>query len=140
MSRGSPDGDLDKRAHRVVGAEELPGPEGRGHGPGDGRGAPLVGAGRRARVCRSDGSPLDPTAVSKRFVRLVADSGLPRIRLHDLRHTHATLALQAGVNPKIVSERLGHATVAFTLDVYSHALQHLQQEAADRVAALVFGA
>jgi integrase len=99
-----------------------------------------VGPGDGLVFCRGDGSPLDPTAVSKRFVRLVADSGLPRIRLHDLRHTHATLALQAGVNPKIVSERLGHATVAFTLDVYSHALQHLQQEAADKAAALVFGA
>lgn len=99
-----------------------------------------LGPGEGLVFCRSDGSPLDPTSVSKRFVCLVAGSGLPRIRLHDLRHTHATLALEAGVNPKIVSERLGHATVAFTLDVYSHALQHLQREAADRVAALVFGA
>jgi integrase len=67
------------------------------------------------------------------------DSGLPRIRLHDLRHTHATLALEAGVNPKIVSERLGHSTVAFTLDVYSHALQHMQEEAAEKIGGLVFG-
>ncbi|MGH2728970.1 MAG: tyrosine-type recombinase/integrase [Actinomycetota bacterium] len=84
-----------------------------------------------------DGGPLNPCWVSKRFAALVRASGLPRIRLHDLRHTHATLALRAGVHPKIVSERLGHSTVAFTLDVYSHTVAHLQKEAAARVAALV---
>nr|MBA2600966.1 site-specific integrase [Actinomycetota bacterium] len=84
-----------------------------------------------------DGSPLNPGAVSKRFSKLVRASGLPLIRLHDLRHTHATIALQAGVHPKIVSERLGHSTVAFTLDVYSHMLPHMQAEAAAAVAALV---
>jgi integrase len=88
---------------------------------------------------RPDGSPLRPSMVTHRFGRLVADSGLPRIRLHDLRHTHATLALEAGVHPKIVSERLGHATIAFTLDVYSHALHHMQRDAADRLGQLVFG-
>jgi integrase len=87
----------------------------------------------------TDGSRPHPTRVSKRFARLVVDSGLPRIRLHDLRHTHATLALEAGVNPKIISERLGHSTVAFTLDVYSHALQHMQEEAAEKIGGLVFG-
>jgi integrase len=63
---------------------------------------------------------------------------MPPIRLHDLRHTHATLALRAGVHPKVVSERLGHATVTITLDLYSHAVETLQQEAAARVSALVF--
>jgi transcriptional regulator with XRE-family HTH domain len=61
------------------------------------------------------------------------------IRLHDLRHTHATLALQAGVHPKVISERLGHATVAITLDIYSHAIPALQQDAAVIVADLVTG-
>lgn len=89
---------------------------------------------------RSDGQPLRPSVVTRRFARLVADSGLPKIRLHDLRHTHATLALQAGVHPKIVSERLGHSTIAFTLDVYSHALHHMQREAADKLGELLFGA
>jgi integrase len=88
---------------------------------------------------RADGSPLRPSVVTRRFGRLVAGSGLPRIRLHDLRHTHATLALQAGIHPKIVSERLGHATIAFTLDVYSHALHHMQKEAADKLGRLLFG-
>lgn len=85
-----------------------------------------------------DGSPLHPGGVSTRFRQLVAASGLPKIRLHDLRHTYATLALQAGIHPKIVSERLGHSTIALTLDVYSHALPTMQQEAADRVASLIF--
>jgi integrase len=64
-------------------------------------------------------------------------AGLPTIRLHDLRHTHATLALQAGVHPKVVSERLGHAKITITLDVYSHAIPALQEDAAATVAALI---
>ena len=63
---------------------------------------------------------------------------LPTIRLHDLRHTHATLALQAGVHPKVVSERLGHATVSITMDTYSHAIPAMQEEAAALIAGLVF--
>jgi integrase len=69
----------------------------------------------------------------------VKDAGLPRIRFHDLRHTHATHALQEGVHPKVVSERLGHASVGIALDTYSHAISALQEEAATKVAALVFG-
>jgi integrase len=83
--------------------------------------------------------PLDPTRVTKRFLSLVKENGLPPIRLHDLRHTHATLALQAGIHPKIVSERLGHSTVSLTLDVYSHAIPHMQKDAAAKIAGLVFG-
>ena len=78
-----------------------------------------------------------PSVVTRRFQRIVRAARLPPIRLHDLRHTHATLALRAGIHPKIVSERLGHATVAMTLDVYSHAVPHMQSEAAAQVAALV---
>jgi len=87
-----------------------------------------------------EGSPLHPGQFSDRFDRLVRTAGLPRIRFHDLRHTHATLALAAGVHPKVVSERLGHSTVSITLDTYSHAIPAMQEEAAGRVAALVFGA
>ena len=65
------------------------------------------------------------------------DAGLPKIRLHDLRHTHATLALEAGVHPKVVQERLGHATIAITLDTYSHAIPAMQEDAAARIAALL---
>jgi integrase len=85
---------------------------------------------------REDGSLIHPDLLSKWFVRYSRGSGLTPIRFHDLRHTHASLALQAGVPAKIVSERLGHATVAFTLDVYSHVIPGLQEEAAERIAAL----
>ena len=66
-------------------------------------------------------------------------SGLPRIRFHDLRHTHATLGLAAGIHPKVMSERLGHSSISITLDTYSHAVPALQKDAADRIAALVYG-
>jgi integrase len=86
---------------------------------------------------RQDGTPLHPEHVRRQFDRHIARTGLPRIRFHDLRHTHATLALQAGVHPKVVSERLGHTTVAMTLDIYSHAIPALQQDAAATIAGLV---
>lgn len=88
---------------------------------------------------REDGALIHPDRFSQMFDLHVSHSGQPRIRLHDLRHTWATLALKAGVHPKVVSERLGHATVAFTLDVYSHVTPGMQADAAERVAALIFG-
>ena len=87
-----------------------------------------------------DGQYLNPEAVTRWFRQAVRKSMLPKIRLHDLRHTHATLALQAGIHPKVVSERLGHATVAITLDTYSHAIPAMQEEAAVLIAELVFAA
>jgi integrase len=83
------------------------------------------------------GEPIHPDRVSAYFTRAAKTAGVPVIRLHDLRHTHATLALSAGVHPKIVSERLGHANIGITLDTYSHCLPVLSEEAACRVAALV---
>jgi integrase len=88
---------------------------------------------------RPDGAPLHPEYVRRQFDRLLQRTGLPRIHLHDLRHTHATLALQAGVHPKVVSERLGHTTVAMTLDLYSHTIPALQQDAAATIADLING-
>jgi integrase len=85
-----------------------------------------------------NGAALDPESVSRYWRQAVKRSLLPPIRLHDLRHTHATLALQAGIHPKVVSERLGHATVSITLDTYSHAIPALQEEAAALIAGLVF--
>lgn len=87
--------------------------------------------------CRDDGTPVHPDRFTQMFDKHVRDSGLPRIRLHDLRHTHATLALAAGIHPKVVSERLGHSTVAFTMDVYSHAIPSMEAEAAETIARLV---
>ena len=89
--------------------------------------------------CQPDGTPIHPDSFSGLFERLVARAGLPRIRFHDLRHTHASLALTAGVHPKVVSERLGHADIALTLNTYSHAIPALQETAATIVANLVLG-
>ena len=84
-------------------------------------------------VCaRDDGRPWPPDAFSTAFGGLVRRSEVPAIRFHDLRHTHATQLLRQGVHPKIVSERLGHSTVGITLDVYSHVLPGMQEEAALR--------
>ncbi len=87
--------------------------------------------------CKEDGSPIHPHTFSQAFERLVAKSGLPRIRLHDLRHTHASIALQAGVPVKVISERLGHESPAFTLKQYAHVIPGMQAEAAAVVAAAV---
>jgi integrase len=87
---------------------------------------------------REDGTLLHPNVVSRSFKLALKRAGLPPIRLHDLRHTHATLALQAGVPAKVVSERLGHAGIGITLDTYSHVLPGMQEEAAATVANLVF--
>jgi len=89
---------------------------------------------------KEDGEAWHPEVVSRFFRSAVKRSRLPVIRLHDLRHTHATLALRAGIHPKVVSERLGHATIAITLDTYSHAIPAMQEEAAVRIAELVFAA
>jgi integrase len=75
--------------------------------------------------------------VSKVFKGHLKAAALPQIPLHGLRHSYATLALSSGVNPRIVSARLGHSTVALTLDVYSHVLPQADQEAAERIADLL---
>jgi len=88
-------------------------------------------------ICEPDGSPIHPKTISYQFRKAARSAGVPPIRLHDLRHTHATLALQAGVHPRVVQERLGHANVSITLDTYSHVDLDLQAAAAARVAALL---
>jgi integrase len=87
--------------------------------------------------CRPDGGVLHPETVTALFRTALREAGLPRIRLHDLRHTHATLAIRAGVAPKVISERLGHHTPAFTMQQYAHVLPGMQAEAAARIADLV---
>jgi hypothetical protein len=79
-----------------------------------------------------------PDYFSQTFDRTVKRVGLPRIRLHDLRHTHATLGLAAGVHVKVISDRLGHATTSFTQDIYMHAIPALEEDAADQIAYVVF--
>jgi integrase len=83
------------------------------------------------------GDPLHPDAVSATFERQVRRYGLPRLTLHGLRHTWATLALESGVHPRVVQERLGHSTIAITLGIYSHVSPTLDSDAARTVAALM---
>ncbi len=85
------------------------------------------------------GQPINADGLAKHFKAILENAGLPRIRLYDLRHTAATLALAAGVSPKVVSEQLGHASAAFTLDTYAHVLPHMQDEAAAKVEAMLVG-
>ena len=84
-------------------------------------------------VAQADGQPLKPNSLTHEFVRFIAGTALPRVRFHDLRHSHATHLLATGVHPKIAQEWLGHATVAITLDLYSHVLPSMQEDAASRV-------
>lgn len=79
-----------------------------------------------------DGSPLLPNSVTHAWIKLVRRCGLGGIRLHDARHTHASLLLKQGVHPKIVQERLGHGSIQITLDLYSHIAPGLQQAAANK--------
>lgn len=80
--------------------------------------------------CNSDGGPISPDTVTHAFSKIIKRLGLPYIRFHDLRHTHATLMLKQGIHPKIVSERLGHSSINITLDTYSHVLPGMQETAA----------
>ncbi len=80
------------------------------------------------------GDPLDPATLTRNFEKLVRKAGLSLVRLHDLRHFHATLLLQAGTHLKVVQERLGHASIAITADTYSHVAPGLQRAAADAFA------
>lgn len=86
---------------------------------------------------RPDGSWLHPDLFSQSFDRVVAKTELPEITLHDLRHTHATLLLKAGVPVKVVSERLGHSNPGFTMSVYQHVIPGMQAEAAAKFAHLL---
>ncbi|WP_206093763.1 site-specific integrase [Paludifilum halophilum] len=87
---------------------------------------------------KNDGSPIDVDYFSKAFGLLIKRINLPHIRFHDLRHTHATLLLQQGEHPKVVSERLGHSTIAITMDTYSHVMPNMQKEAAQKLDDFLF--
>jgi integrase len=81
--------------------------------------------------CRADGEPHQPLSLTYEFARFMRRlKELPRVRFHDLRHSHATQLLASGVHPKVASERLGHASIGITLDLYSHVTDTIQSEAA----------
>ena len=85
-----------------------------------------------------EGEPLRPNTISRAWTTLASRAGVKVIRLHDARHTHASLMLKQGIHPKIVQERLGHASIQITLDTYSHVAQGLQEKAAAQFDKLVF--
>ncbi len=85
------------------------------------------------------GGFIRPNTMSYEWRKLTNELDLPRIRLHDLRHTHATLALKAGVHPKVVSERLGHANIGITLDLYSHVVPSMAKDAAEQIMSATYG-
>jgi len=76
-----------------------------------------------------EGKPLDPSVLSHDFARIVKRAGLKGVRFHDLRHTFASLMLLRGAKPKVISEALGHSSVAFTMDTYSHIIEGMQEDA-----------
>jgi integrase len=78
---------------------------------------------------KADGTPYWPGELTRSFKRFMKQHHLPPIRLHDLRHSHATHLLAAGVHPKIAQERLGHSSIAITMDIYSHAMPNMQADA-----------
>lgn len=84
-------------------------------------------------VRQKDGSPITPDAMTRKWRRFVQRYGLPDIRLHDLRHSNATALIQAGVNPRVVQQRLGHSDVNITLNTYTHVLPEMDMEAAKKL-------
>ena len=88
-----------------------------------------------ALVCaRADGEPMPPRSLTHEFEKAIQRiSDMPRIRLHDLRHSHATQLLIAGVHPKVAQERLGHSSISVTLDLYSHVTETMQEDAAAKL-------
>lgn len=115
------------RRHRVKQAEEkiLAGPLYKDHG--------IV-------VATQVGTPVTARNLDRSWYKLREEAGVPEIRFHDLRHTHASLMLLQGIHPKIVSERLGHANIGITLDTYSHVMPGLQEAAALQFGDAIFGA
>jgi integrase len=86
-----------------------------------------------------NGTLRSPHNINEAWVRLLVRAGLPHVKFHSLRHLHATLLLEAGVSPKVVSERLGHTSIGITLDLYSHVTAPLQQHAADTIGRAMSG-
>ena len=85
-----------------------------------------------------DGSPLRPDTITRAWSHLAKSLGISAYRLHDARHTHASLLLKQGAHPKVVQERLGHSTISVTLDIYSHVVPGLQESAVQKFDEEVF--
>jgi integrase len=91
-------------------------------------------SGETLACCRYDGEPMPPRSLTHEFAKVAGRvNDVPRVRFHDLRHSHATQLLSAGVHPKIAQERLGHSTITTTLDLYSHVTETMQEDAAAKL-------
>lgn len=84
-------------------------------------------------ISTADGKPVHPRNFARTFDRIITKAGVKKVSIHGLRHTNATLLMKQGINPKIVSERLGHANVGFTLDIYSHTDLEMQEESVNKL-------
>lgn len=84
------------------------------------------------RVTSTVGMPLDERKVLSRFQTMLAAAGLPRLRLHDLRHSAVAILIAQGVHPKAIRELLGHSSVAFTMQVHGHLMEETKRETADK--------
>ncbi len=100
----------------------------------------LLGQSSKLLFVWPDGTPVHPDTITALFRKHVAAAGLPKIRLHDLRHSYASAALKSGISPKVVSERLGHTNAAFTMQTYMHVIPGMDAAAANQVADLILGA
>lgn len=89
-------------------------------------------------VTTENGKPVNPRNLLRQFYEVIEETKVPKISFHDLRHTHATILMEQGENPKVVSERLGHSRVGVTLDLYSHVSDDLQKEAANKFEETIF--
>jgi integrase len=85
------------------------------------------------------GQSVAPSTLARHFERIVKSAGLPHMRIHDLRHGHATMLMEDGVHPKVVGERLGHSNTRITLDLYSHVTPRMQRQVSDRLERLIEG-
>ena len=96
------------------------------------RSRPEVGqCGETLAFGRPDGDPMPPRSLTHEFAKIAGRvKDVPRVRFHDLRHSHATQLLSAGVHPKVAQERLGHSSISTTLDLYSHVSETMQEDAA----------
>lgn len=88
-------------------------------------------------ILKPNGTPYRPDSMTQKWGRFLKAHNLPYIRLHDLRHTHATLLIQSGTSPKVVQQRLGHADVTITLNTYTHVMPDMAQEAAEKIDSLI---
>jgi integrase len=88
-------------------------------------------------IRQEDGSPIRPDSMSRQWRRFLEANSLPPIRFHDLRHSNATALIQAGVNPRVVQQRLGHSDVQITLNTYTHVLPEMDAEAAEKIDCII---